>query len=91
MKPPQQEEQQEPPAEAQQEQQQGPGGEQQEGQGLPGSPGSGIRPSGLPQGVAPGQIQNGPGGMPSIMSLISGMKNGKANMEAGVMRKVPTG
>jgi hypothetical protein len=66
----------------------GPGGEDQ---GMPGQPGSGIRPSGLPQGVAPGQLQNGPGGMPSIMSLIAGMKNGKSNMEAGVMRKIPTG
>jgi hypothetical protein len=93
MKPPEPEEQEQPPPE------QGPPGQEQppgapgaeQGEGLPGSPGSGIRPSGLPQGVAPGQIQNGPGGMPSILSMISEMKNGKANMQAGVMRKVPTG
>jgi hypothetical protein len=59
--------------------------------GAVGQPGSGIRPSGLPQGVAPGQAGMGPGGMPGILSLISGMKNGKANSEASVMRKLPIG
>lgn len=64
----------------------------------PGDPGAGpggglegIRPNGLPQGVAPGQAGMGPGGMPSILSLISGMKGNRAQMEAGVMRKLPIG
>lgn len=69
----------------------GPGGE---GQGNPGMPPPGIRPSGLPQGVAPGQAGQAPGGMPSIMSLIAEMK-GKTgstpNLQAGIMRKIPTG
>lgn len=66
----------------------GPGGDSQ---GMPGQPGSGIRPSGLPQGVAPGQLAQGPGGMPGIMSLISGMKNGRTNTEASISRKLPIG
>jgi len=57
----------------------------------PGGGLEGIRPNGLPQGVAPGQAGMGPGGMPSILSLISGMKNGRANTEAAVMRKLPVG
>ena len=69
----------------------GPGGEPQ---GMAGQAGSPIAPTGQPRGVAPGQIQNGPGGMPGIMSLISEMK-GKTgstpNMQAGIMRKIPTG
>lgn len=68
----------------------GPGGGPEDS-GAVGQPGSGIRPSGLPQGVAPGQAGMGPGGMPGILSLISGMKNGKANNEASVMRKLPIG
>jgi hypothetical protein len=69
----------------------GPGGEPE---GMAGQAGSPIAPNGMPRGVAPGQIQNGPGGMPGIMSLISEMK-GKTgstpNMQAGIMRKIPTG
>lgn len=60
--------------------------------GPPGLPG--MRPNGMPQGVAPGQVGQGPGGMPSILSMIAEMKgkNGETpNMQAGVMRKVPTG
>lgn len=57
----------------------------------PGGGLEGIRPNGLPQGVAPGQAGMGPGGMPSIMSLISEMKGNRANMQAGIMRKLPIG
>lgn len=68
-----------------------PGGDME---GMAGQAGSPIAPNGMPRGVAPGQIQNGPGGMPGIMSLISEMK-GKTgstpNMQAGIMRKIPTG
>lgn len=92
MKPPEPPEQQEaPPGQAP------PGGPAEAGaeaEGMPGQPGSGIRPSGLPQGVAPGQIASGPGGMPGIMSLIAEMKGRSGstpNMQAGIMRKIPTG
>lgn len=64
------------------------------GEGAAPGPGGGlegIRPNGLPQGVAPGQAGLGPGGMPSILSLIAQMRGGRADMQAGVMRKVPTG
>lgn len=59
----------------------------------PGGPLEGIRSDGLPQGTAPGQAGKGPGGMPSILSLISELKGAGArpNMQAGVMRKIPTG
>lgn len=74
-----------------------PGGPGPEG-GMPpegGAPGGlppGIRPNGLSQGVAYGQAGQAPGGMPSILSLISEMRGGGApNMQAGVMRKIPTG
>lgn len=68
-----------------------PGGEPQ---GMAGQAGSPIAPNGMPRGVAPGQIQNGPGGMPGIMSLIAEMKGRQGatpNMQAGIMRKIPTG
>jgi hypothetical protein len=64
------------------------------GGGPDGNPLPGITPGGLPQGVAPGQAGMGPGGMPGIMSLIAEMK-GKTgstpNLQAGIMRKIPTG
>lgn len=72
----------------------GPEGSGEGGPPVAGGPGSPIGPTGQPRGVAPGQIQSGPGGMPGIMSLISEMK-GKTgstpNMQAGIMRKIPTG
>lgn len=51
----------------------------------------GMRPNGLSQGVAYGQAGQPPGGMPSILSLISEMRGGQPNMQAGVLRKLPTG
>jgi len=72
----------------------GPEGSGEGGPPVAGGPGSPIGPTGQPRGVAPGQIASGPGGMPGIMSLISEMK-GKTgstpNMQAGIMRKIPTG
>lgn len=57
----------------------------------PGGGLEGIRPNGLPQGVAPGQAGSGPGGMPSIQSLVAQLRNGRPDMQAAVMRKIPTG
>lgn len=63
------------------------------GEGMEGLP-PGMSPDGRQRGVAPGQAGQPPGGMPSIMSLIAEMK-GKTgstpNMQAGVLRKIPTG
>jgi hypothetical protein len=76
-----------------------PGAQPEQGGGppQPGQPGGdleGIQSNGLPQGTAPGQAGMGPGGMPSVMSLIAEMK-GKTgstpNLQAGIMRKIPTG
>jgi len=64
-----------------------PGGAPPEGE-LP----NGIRDNGLTQGVAYGQAGMAPGGMPSIQSLIAGIKgNGSAQMEAATLRKRPIG
>lgn len=65
-----------------------PGGEEGE---LP----PGVRPSGLPQGVAAGQQGMPPGGMPSIQSLISGFRPSgggvEPRMSAETLRKRPMG
>jgi hypothetical protein len=63
----------------------GPG----EGQG-PGAP-SGISPTtGMPQGIAPGQAQMGPGGQPDVMSLLAGLTSGgQPTASASVKRSVP--
>ncbi len=72
------------------------GGPQGAGPGGEGEPTAlpGMQDNGMPRGVAPGQVAAGPGGMPSIMSLIAEMK-GKTgstpNLQAGIMRKIPTG
>jgi hypothetical protein len=69
----------------------GPGG----GGGGPG--GGGVLPgqninTGAPNGIAPGQAQMGPGGRPSLQSLLAGLgANGQPNLRASVMRRVPTG
>jgi hypothetical protein len=62
--------------------------------GAPGAPGAGgIGPEsdGLPPGVAPGQAGMGAGGMPSIQQLVAGVTGGKANMNASVRKRIPTG
>lgn len=61
--------------------------------GMPGEPAlpPGMRPNGLPQGVAYGQAGMPPGGMPAVQSLIAEMKGGRPNMQAGVLRKLPIG
>lgn len=63
----------------------GPGGEQAE---LP----PGIRPNGLPQGVAYGQQGSAPGGMPAIQGLIASLRGtGEPRMQADTLRKRPIG
>ena len=72
----------------------GPAEDQAEPGEEPGQPLPGMQDNGMPRGVAPGQVGAGPGGMPSIMSLIAEMKGrtgSTPNMQAGVMRKIPTG
>lgn len=57
---------------------------------MPGEMPPGVRDNGLPQGVAYGQAGQAPGGMPSIISLINGLReNGSARMSADTMRKQP--
>jgi hypothetical protein len=60
-----------------------------EGQGPGGLPG--VSPTtGLPQGIAPGQAQMGPGGEPDVMSLLAGLtSSGKPTASASVKRSVP--
>lgn len=82
-----------------------PGSEQPPAPGLPGSGGDqaqggggdqgnmppfGIRPSGLPQGVAPGQAAAGPGGRPDLAMLVAGLTgSGAPNLSASVSRRIP--
>lgn len=72
-----------------------PEAEQQQQAGPPGQPGQqlppGVRPNGLPQGVAYGQQGMPPGGMPDIQSLMSTLRGtGQARMEASTMVKRAT-
>jgi hypothetical protein len=67
-----------------------PGG--QPGGGDGGMPPFGEQPSGLLQGVAPGQAGEGPGGRPSVQQLMAGMgATGAPKMSATVAQRVPTG
>jgi hypothetical protein len=59
----------------------GPGGE-----GVPG-----VGPDGLPPNTAPGQAGLAPGGLPDIQSLVSGFRNGSAEMSSSVRKRIPTG
>lgn len=56
----------------------------------PGGPGGdgGLNPSGLMQGVAPGQAGMAPGGRPDLTTMLAGLTGGgKAQMSASVSRK----
>jgi len=66
----------------------------------PGAPGSvppsggvlppGMEPSGLPEGVAPGQAAMGPGGRPDLSYILSGLSaSGAPQMSANVVRRRP--
>lgn len=61
----------------------------------PGTPGGELAPgmnpaSGLPNGVAPGQAQQGPGGRPDLQTLLAGLtSSGKPNLASSVRRSVP--
>jgi hypothetical protein len=69
----------------------GPPGPPQ-GPGGPGGPPPGTEQSGLPQGVAPGQAGQGPGGRADLMSLLAGMSgSGQPTMSATVNRRGPAG
>ncbi len=45
--------------------------------------------AGGPPGVAPGQAQLGPGGMPDIQTLIAGLRGGRPTLDASVSRRIP--
>jgi hypothetical protein len=67
-----------------------------QGGGPPGAPGGpdsidGVGPDGLPPNVAPGQAGLAPGGLPDIQSLVSGFRNGSAEMSSSVRKRIPTG
>lgn len=54
----------------------------------PGGPGGGLGPSGLMQGVAPGQAGASPGGRPDLQMLLGGLTgSGKPSMGASVIRR----
>jgi hypothetical protein len=73
------------------------GGPPQPGQGQGQGPGQeqpdlpqGVRPNGLPQGVAYGQQGQAPGGMPDIQALMSSLRGqGDPRMEATTLTKKP--
>lgn len=57
-----------------------------DGQPLP----PGQQPSGLLQGVAPGQAGQAPGGRPSLQQLMASLgQSGKPNLTAGIRRSLP--
>jgi len=62
------------------------------GMGAPPGMGGGPLP-GMPTArTAPGQVGMPPGGRPDLQSLLVGLGNsGKANLQANVVRKIPTG
>lgn len=50
----------------------------------------GMKPSGLPAGVAPGQAQMGPGGQPDLMTMLAGLNSaGGPTTNVNVKRAVP--
>lgn len=56
----------------------------------PGAPGMQPPGGGLPQGVAPGQAQMGPGGTPDLMSMLAGLNSGGApTTNVNVKRQIP--
>lgn len=85
-----------PPAEGDQQAQDGsagvtgPGGQLAPGADAS-APGAADVNNPLPDGVAPGQAGMPPGGQPSIQMLVAGMRNGKAQMNAQVSRRIPVG
>lgn len=64
-----------------------------DGAGAPGPNGElppGMQPSGLLQGVAPGQAGMPAGGRPSVQQLMAGLSSsGAANMQASVAQRIP--
>ena len=54
------------------------------GGGIPG-----MSPTGLMDGVAPGQAGMGAGGTPDVMTLLAGLGSGGANLDAGIRRRLP--
>jgi hypothetical protein len=64
-----------------------------DGSGAPGPNGElppGMQPSGLLQGVAPGQAGMPAGGRPSVQQLMAGLSSsGAANMQASVAQRIP--
>ncbi|HEU4686483.1 MAG TPA: hypothetical protein VFS39_18395 [Nitrospira sp.] len=69
----------------------GPGGpgEMSPGGG-PNFPPPGLRASGLPVGVAPGQAQMGPGGAPDLMTMLAGLNSGGGpTTNVNVKRSLP--
>lgn len=67
---------------------------------LPGQPGdpnapggqgvNGLQASGLPQGIAPGQATQGPGGSPDLMTLLAGLNSGGSpTLNSNIQRRIP--
>lgn len=58
------------------------------GSGPPGGVPDGMQPTGLLDGVAPGQAGQTPGGRPSMQSLVAGLSaSGKANLSGNVTQR----
>lgn len=75
---------------AQQQMAQAAEAQQAQGQAGPGGQLPGVQPSGLLNGVAPGQAGMPPGGKPSVQTLMAGFSNsGRPNLAAGVRRQIP--
>lgn len=65
----------------------GPGGPGGPGGGMPGT-GGGLSPSGLMQGVPPGQAGQAPGGRPDLNMMLAGLTSaGKPQMSSTIMRR----
>jgi hypothetical protein len=58
--------------------------------GGPNLPLPGMRANGLPQGIAPGQAQMGPGGAPDLVTMLAGLNSGGApTTNVNIKRSMP--
>lgn len=58
--------------------------------GGPNMPLPGMNPSGLPQGIAPGQAAMGPGGRPDLVTMLAGLNSGGSpTTNVNVKRQMP--
>ncbi len=70
-----------------------PGGAQDPMAAMMGGGGGGVpglQPSGLPEGVAPGQATMGPGGRPDLVSMLAGLNSGGGpTLNTNIKRSMP--